>query len=88
LPHGLPTSTDYPSYNALKHLASEVETGLKWGFRPALAEMSVGGAYFMRNRLGRIAAVFKPLDEEPYSPNNPREYRGSGLGMKVRTSPP
>ena len=55
---------------------------MRVGFQPMMTELSVGGAYYMRNRLGRLAAVFKPCDEEPFAVNNPRAYTGSSLGMK------
>ena len=74
---------DYPERVALRHLTTEVQGGLRAGFEPIMTEMSCGGSYFMRNKIGRIAGVFKPCDEEPFGPNNPRDYRGSHLGMKV-----
>lgn len=33
-----------------------------------------GGVYYLRTKSRRIAAVFKPSDEEPYAPNNPKRY--------------
>lgn len=77
----------YPSAGALKHLATEVEKGLLCGQDLIMAELSCSGAYFCRNSLGRLIAVFKPQDEEPFAVNNPRaDYRpptpplSSGLG--------
>jgi len=55
---------------------------MRMGNVPVLAPLSVGGAYFLRNRIGKIMAVMKPMDEEPFAVNNPREYRGGSLGMK------
>lgn len=33
-----------------------------------------GGVYYLRTKSRRIVAVFKPSDEEPYAPNNPKRY--------------
>jgi hypothetical protein len=35
-----------------------------------------GGTYLMRNSRGAQAAVFKPTDEEPYAPENPKGFTG------------
>lgn len=47
-----------------------------------------GGTYFLRDNNKRVAAVFKPVDEEPFAPNNPRGYVGElgqqGLRRGVR----
>ena len=34
-----------------------------------------GGSYFLKDELGTTVAVFKPLDEEPMAPSNPRTLR-------------
>jgi hypothetical protein len=68
----------YPSAAALQHLTAQVANGLRCGFSPVeTPEPSVGGSYFVREPLGRLAGVFKPLDEEPYASANPRGYRPS-----------
>lgn len=36
-----------------------------------------GGTYRMRNGKGQQCAIFKPVDEEPYAPYNPKGYSGS-----------
>jgi hypothetical protein len=36
-----------------------------------------GGTYRMRNGMGRQCAIFKPVDEEPYAPENPKGFSGS-----------
>ncbi len=74
---------DYPSATELKLVCDDVQIGMRSGFKPALTDLSTGGAYFLRNRVGRIAAVFKPMDEEPFAANNPRNYTcNSTLGLK------
>lgn len=40
---------------------------------PELSEEGVGGTYFLKSKSdGKKFAVFKPGDEEPYAPNNPK----------------
>ena len=57
------------------------------GKAPQLSQGGNGGAYFLKGADGRTAAVFKPSDEEPYAPNNPRGHRSShnGEGMRKGT---
>lgn len=61
--------------------------GLLMGKAPQLSQGGNGGAYFLKGADGRTAAVFKPSDEEPYAPNNPRGHRSShnGEGMRKGT---
>lgn len=61
--------------------------GLLMGKAPQLSQGGNGGAYFLKGVDGRTAAVFKPADEEPYAPNNPRGHRSShnGEGMRKGT---
>lgn len=40
----------------------------------------MGGTYFFPNELGRKCAIFKPCDEEPLAPANPKGYVGRNLG--------
>jgi len=49
----------------------DVAQGLK-SYSPELIEEGEGGSYFLRNVQGHLLAVFKPSDEDPYSPRNPK----------------
>ena len=40
----------------------------------------MGGTYFFMNDTGRKIAIFKPCDEEPLAPNNPKGFVGRRLG--------
>ena len=40
----------------------------------------MGGSYVVLNEAGGRAAIFKPCDEEPLAPNNPKGYVGRALG--------
>jgi len=78
---------------ALERLVLEVQSGLRHGHSPvelpdpapAPAKMHYGellggccgGTYLMRNARGKATAIFKPVDEEPYGPANPKGFTGS-----------
>jgi len=47
---------------------------------PEKASDGMGGTYFMANEAGVKVAIFKPCDEEPLAPNNPKGYVGRNLG--------
>jgi len=40
----------------------------------------MGGTYFFSNEAGRKVGIFKPCDEEPLAPANPKGYVGRNLG--------
>lgn len=58
-----------------------MQQGFTLGYAPELAMDGTGGTYFLRNAKQRIVGVFKPQDEEPFAPSNPRGFTGSSLGQ-------
>ena len=50
--------------------------GLALGLAPQLSLEGTGGTYLMRDALQQPLACFKPRDEEPFAPNNPRGLCG------------
>lgn len=58
---------------------SEVELGYDAGYPFVLAEDCCGGTYFLRDANGDVCAVYKPSDEEPYAPLNPKGFVGSPM---------
>ncbi|CAN0348606.1 unnamed protein product, partial [Discosporangium mesarthrocarpum] len=58
----------------------QIRRGLDRGFKPELALDGTGGTYFLRDAARQRAAVFKPQDEEPFAPNNPRSAMQGGFG--------
>jgi len=52
------------------------EQGFQASYNPHLAIHGTGGTYFLKDECNRTVAVFKPDDEEPKAPNNPRGYQG------------
>lgn len=71
---------------AALEVAKDINTGFQANVPPTPVDDCTGGVYFLRNRTKRIAAVFKPSDEEPYAPNHPKQYRRTPTA-KTPTSP-
>lgn len=65
-------ASDLPAEARVRALIADVNAGLAAGFEPRLADEGTGGAYLLRDAKGGVVAIFKPSDEEPYTPNNPR----------------
>lgn len=57
---------------AAKELVRRVLLGLE-NHEPEMAEDGEGGTYFLRDVNGENIAVFKPVDEEPFSVGNPKQ---------------
>ena len=56
----------------------KVESGLEAGFEPTLSPEGTSGSYIMKTNDKEDhcpAAVFKPIDEEPFAPHNPRDMQ-------------
>ncbi len=41
-----------------------------------MTDSGISGSYFLESVERNKIAIFKPLDEEPYAPNNPKGYVG------------
>jgi len=59
-------------------LLTEISSGLSL-HAPSLCDEGTGGTYFMKNKSNKNAAVFKPKDEDPLSPNNPKKQTIHGF---------
>jgi len=77
-------SSRYRTSHEINEVLEEALKALEDGIVPYLVEDGLGGTYFMRDRAGKSIAVFKPRDEEPLAPNNPKVHigRGDGTGLK------
>ncbi|KAF8072520.1 PI4KG7 [Scenedesmus sp. PABB004] len=64
----------------VRRLVKAVIRGLKARQEPEAAREGMGGTYFFPNDAGRKCAIFKPCDEEPLAPANPKGYVGRTLG--------
>jgi hypothetical protein len=54
-----------------------IQQGFEMGLKPNLTNDGTSGTYFLRCTDKKPKAVFKPIDEEAFSPNNPRGYVGA-----------
>jgi len=64
-------------------LISEAASGLAT-HSPILCDEGTGGTYFLKNKKNKKVAVFKPRDEDPLSPNNPKKQIVQGFsGLKA-----
>jgi hypothetical protein len=57
---------------------------------PKLSENGTSGTYFLQNVNRKNVAVFKPRDEEPFMPNNPKGYnniKGESMGFRKGIKP-
>lgn len=58
-------------------LVKECNDGFRNGYVPQLSNSGSGGTYLLKNGFNLTVAVYKPEDEEPFAPNNPRNHRGT-----------
>mmetsp|Transcript_26223 Transcript_26223/g.66558 ORF Transcript_26223/g.66558 Transcript_26223/m.66558 type:complete len:707 (+) Transcript_26223:65-2185(+) len=59
-----------------EQLLTSAQQGLQIGLAPQLSLEGSGGTYLLRDTQKRPVAAFKPRDEEPFAPNNPRGLAG------------
>ena len=62
-----------------KDLVEKCLQGMLMGVMPRLAQDGSGGTYVLRDASHTAVAVFKPEDEEPFAPNNPKRYVGTQM---------
>ena len=72
-----------PNHKLFQHWKA-AKDALAKGVAPKLAPVGTGGSYFIFANDGTKVAVFKPEDEEPNGPNNPKGYAGSPDGGGLR----
>uniref|UniRef100_K3XAU6 Uncharacterized protein n=1 Tax=Globisporangium ultimum (strain ATCC 200006 / CBS 805.95 / DAOM BR144) TaxID=431595 RepID=K3XAU6_GLOUD len=81
LPHQAPVINIHP-YGAhllpisLMKITHQALQGLALGLAPVLAMDGTGGTYFFKDPSHRNVGCFKPQDEEPFGPYNPRGLVG------------
>ncbi|KAF6263157.1 phosphatidylinositol 3 and 4-kinase-domain-containing protein [Scenedesmus sp. NREL 46B-D3] len=71
----------------VRSLVKSVIRGLKARQEPEAAREGMGGTYFFPNELGRKCAIFKPCDEEPLAPANPKGYVGRASATRGGRAP-
>lgn len=63
-----------------KKLIRAVARGIDQGQYPSAAIEGMGGTYFFKSTTSRNLAIFKPCNEEPLAPCNPKGFVGRFLG--------
>lgn len=66
----------FPSDKKINRLIEEINYGFLQGLIPSPSPEGTSGTYFLKNNEKNIVAVFKPIDEEAFSPNNRKGYIG------------
>ena len=65
-----------PKNAIMRDCISRVVRGFKAGQCPTLTGDGTSGTYILEDQTETAVAVFKPIDEEPFAPNNPRGMCG------------
>jgi hypothetical protein len=77
LDNSIQEQPNMPRNAIMRDCISRVVNGFKAGQVPTLTSDGTSGTYILRDQNEEAVAVFKPIDEEPFAPNNPRGMRGS-----------
>ena len=64
----------FPCPTSLEKIIEESLTAFTRGLKPKFIEDGTSGVYQIRNVDKETIAIFKPFDEEPNTPNNPKGY--------------
>ncbi|KAJ8915626.1 hypothetical protein NQ315_003410 [Exocentrus adspersus] len=62
----------FPDDPVFSELVWQAEVAIDNGIFPERISQGSSGSYFVKNQAGKIIAVFKPKDEEPYGRLNPK----------------
>lgn len=62
----------FPDDPQFQELVNQAELAIEHGIYPERIYQGSSGSYFVKNAAGKIIAVFKPKDEEPYGRLNPK----------------
>ena len=60
----------------LEETIKDIKDGLAEGLKPKLTDDGTSGTYILRGSSKNAVAAFKPIDEEAFAPNNPRNHVG------------
>ena len=60
----------------LQGIIADIERGFSKGLKPRLTDDGTSGTYILRSAAKKALAAFKPIDEEAFAPNNPRDHVG------------
>lgn len=60
----------------MKDIIEDIRHGFLQGLSPTLIMDGTSGTYNLRNTNKEVVALFKPIDEEAFAPNNQKGYTG------------
>ena len=66
----------FPCNSNQRRLIEDIRHGLLQNLAPTLILEGTSGTYMMRNTNKDVVALFKPIDEEAFAPNNQKGYNG------------
>ncbi|AFZ81332.1 phosphatidylinositol 3- and 4-kinase domain-containing protein [Theileria equi strain WA] len=69
----------------MQNIINDILLSMKHNIKPKLTMDGTGGTYQMFNKLRKCCAIFKPIDEEAFTPYNPRGYEGKMNQQGFRT---
>ncbi len=64
----------------------EIYAGFNRNYYPSLCSEGTSGTYLLYNSQHNPIAVFKPVDEEAFAPNNPRGFIGEFGHISLRSA--
>lgn len=70
--HEVDDFNHWPDDPHFTDLVRQAETSIETGIYPERIYQGSSGSYFVKNSTGKVIAVFKPKDEEPYGRLNPK----------------
>lgn len=74
-----------PMPEDIREMLENVKNGFLKGVKPHLTENGTSGTYLLENSVRKVVAIFKPYDEEPFTPSNPRNFVGELGGHGFRS---
>ncbi|XP_055906201.1 phosphatidylinositol 4-kinase type 2-beta [Eupeodes corollae] len=66
------TGNAFPDDPEFNEIITQAEIAIEHGIYPERIYQGSSGSYFVKNPAGKVVAVFKPKDEEPYGRMNPK----------------
>ena len=79
-----PFMTSLLAYPDVKAVVQSITKGFLKGFVPKEVKDGLSGSYFLRGSEKEDLCIFKPFDEEPYAPNNPKGFVGKLHSKGIR----
>lgn len=69
---------------SMERTISLVQSGFNKNINPDKTQFGISGSYFLKDKMRNQVAIFKPMDEEPFAPNNYKGYKGKFGELSLR----